>query len=109
MGWMWAVGAAWLLVGAVAALLIGRSIRIADRKSAERAADAPNFVVDRPPLTLLPKPPDTGPPSPAEQRPPSAGREAPTIPGLPVARPSLGRPPVPGSKRQRPPRRSSSG
>jgi hypothetical protein len=101
---MWAVGAAWLLLGVVIAVLIGRSIVFADRRSADRAADAPKADTERPPLTLLPKPP----PAPPEKSPPRpAGREAPTIPGLPSARPPVGRPPFPRIKRQRPPRRSS--
>jgi hypothetical protein len=104
MGWVWAVGAAWLLLGAGIALLIGRSIVFADRKSAHRDAEAAEVTVQRPPLTLLPKPP-AAPPEPSPPRP--AGREAPTIPGLPSARPPVGRPPVPRIKRQRPPRRSS--
>ena len=62
MEWMWAVGAVWLLLGVGLALLIGRSIVHADRRAADQAADPPNFVVDRPPLILLPKPPTaTGP------------------------------------------------
>jgi hypothetical protein len=104
MGWVWAVGAAWLLLGAVIALLIGRSIVFADRKSADRAKDVPEVTVDRPPLTLLPKPP-AAPPEPSPPQP--AGRETPTIPGLPTARPPAGRPGVPRAKRPRPPRRSS--
>ena len=108
MGWMWAVGAAWLLLGAVIALLIGRSIVFADRKSADRAKDVPEVTVDKRPLTLLPKPPNVRPPNEAEPSPPQpASRETPTIPGLPTARPPAGRPGVPRAKRPRPPRRSS--
>ena len=109
MEWVWAVGAAWLLLGVGLALLIGRSIVHADRKAAQHAADEPNFVVDRPPLTLLPQPPD---PTGSDATPPSSGaeprrprgvpRETPTVPGIPSARPSVGRPPVPRSTRQRP-------
>jgi hypothetical protein len=107
MWWVWVIGAAWLLLGAAIALLIGRSIVYADPKSADRAADspeAPGPAPDRPPLTLLPKPP-AAPPAAAPPR--AAGRETPTVPGLPSARPPVGRPPVPRAKRPRPPRRSS--
>ena len=116
MGWVWAAGAAWLLLGAGAAVLIGRSIVLADRKAADRAANAANVVVDRPPLTLLPSPPDASageatsePADPTASAGPGSAREAPTVPGLPVARPPVGRPSVPRSKRHHPPRRSSSG
>ena len=108
MDWLWAVGAAWLLLGIGLALLIGRSIVHADRRAADQAADTPNFVVDRPPLTLL-KPPDTtGPDAAAKpsgvesQRPRQLPEGAPTVPGIPSARPKLGRPPVPRSTRSRP-------
>jgi hypothetical protein len=53
MSWVWAVGAVWLLLGGLFGVLIGRGVRIADRKHAEAAAAeaaAPNFVVD--PATL---------------------------------------------------------
>ena len=48
MSWVWVIGAAWLVLGVLVGVLIGRGIRIADRKQAENAAaDAePNFVVD---------------------------------------------------------------
>lgn len=52
MGWVWVVGAVWLLLGVLIGVLIGRGIRLADRKQAETTAtDAePNFVVDHPVL-----------------------------------------------------------
>jgi len=120
MDWMWAVGAIWLVLGAAIALLIGRSIVLADKRSADHSADAPNFVVDRPPLTLLRKAPDTpagdgDPAKPAADgtadrpTPPDTNRDAPTIPGLPVARPGVGRPAVPRSTRHRPHRGAGSG
>jgi hypothetical protein len=52
MSWVWVIGAAWLVLGVLLGVLIGRGIRLADRKQAETAArDAgPNFVVDSPVL-----------------------------------------------------------
>jgi hypothetical protein len=55
MDWVWTVGVAWLLLGVGLALLIGRSIVLADRRAAHRDAELPNFVVDRPPLMLVPE------------------------------------------------------
>ena len=48
MTWVLLIGAVWLTVAALVGVLIGRSIRLADRKSEENAAAAaaPNFVVD---------------------------------------------------------------
>jgi hypothetical protein len=49
MSWVWAIGAVWLLLGGLVGVLIGRGIRIADRRQAESTAidsAAPNFVVD---------------------------------------------------------------
>ena len=49
MTWVWAVVAVWLLLGVLIGVLIGRGIRVADRKQAEALAAEPadpNFVVD---------------------------------------------------------------
>lgn len=123
MGWVWIVAAVWVLLGIVVALLIVRSVAMADRKTAEDdarfaaeldLADEPNVVIDRPPLSHIP---ESAPPAAEEpeQEPtvpdvavPTA-RDAPTIPGLPSARPPVGRPPVPRSVPQRPQRRSGMG
>jgi hypothetical protein len=121
MWWMWAIGVLWLLLGVGAALLIGRSIVLADRKSAYMAPDAPNNVTaDRPPLTLLPEPPDapdgvaltetpTADRADEDRPPPGSGRRARTFPVLPVARPPVCGPSIPHSKGHHRPRRSSSG
>ena len=96
MTWVLVIGVGWLLLAALVAVVIGRSVRLADAKAAaEGAADEPNFVVDPataprgfPAATVLPFPAaaaDDGRPS---QRP---VRDVPTIPGIPVARP-----PAPG-------------
>jgi hypothetical protein len=44
MTWIVIVGTAWPVTAAMAALVLGRAIRLADRRAAE--AEAPNFVVD---------------------------------------------------------------
>jgi hypothetical protein len=58
MNWVLAVAAAWFALAGVVAVLIGRIIRLADRKAAAKAKakakatiaeDAPNFVVDTSP------------------------------------------------------------
>ena len=48
MTWVLLIGAVWLTVAVLVGVLIGRSIRLADRKNEENAATsaAPNFVVD---------------------------------------------------------------
>ena len=48
MTWVLLIGAVWLTIAALVGVLIGRSIRLADRKNEENAAAAaaPNFVVD---------------------------------------------------------------
>jgi hypothetical protein len=75
MSWVWAIGAAWLVLGALLGVLIGRGIRLADRKQAEATArDAtPNFVVDPPvlpPRTDEPIPPQPGRPTAEDMRTP---------------------------------------
>ena len=65
MSWVWAVVAVWLMLGVLIGVLIGRSIRLADRKQAEALAAQtaePNFVVD--PVVL---PPDAHEPLPQQR------------------------------------------
>jgi hypothetical protein len=55
MNWVLAVASAWFALAVLVAVLIGRSIRLADRKAEADAAkapiaeDSPNFVVDAAP------------------------------------------------------------
>jgi hypothetical protein len=92
MTWVLVIGAAWLALALPVAVLIGRSVRLADaRARADAELDEPNFVVDPataprgfPAAKVLP--PRAGAhdaPSPS----PSPGWDTPTIPGIPVARP----------------------
>ena len=49
MNWVLLIGAVWLTVAALVGVVIGRGIRLADRKEEEAAtpeAAEPNFVVD---------------------------------------------------------------
>ena len=47
MTWVLLIGAVWLVAASLVGVLIGRGIRLADRKQEEFAASAPrNFVVD---------------------------------------------------------------
>src|SRR3954466_9233337 len=93
MGWVLVIGASWLLLSVLTAVVIGRSVRLADLRAetaAEASAPEPNFVVDNAPLHVVQAPeaelPAAAPPQ----------REAPdTIPGIPAARPKLVKPPVP--------------
>jgi hypothetical protein len=103
MDWMFIVAPAWLMLAIGLAVLIGRSVRQADGKASENEPEAPNFIVDRPPLVIAPDPVP-----PARPAPPS-GRDAPTIPALPSARPPAGRPGVPHAPRRRPSRRTGLG
>ena len=87
MTWVLLIGAVWLTVAALVGVLIGRSIRLADRKSEENAAAAaaPNFVVDlSPPAAAAARTPDAVEPGmPARVRssiPPA--RTSPTAPAL---------------------------
>ncbi len=93
MTWVLAIGAGWMLLAVLVAVVIGRSVRLADAKAA--AEDEPNFVVDPatsptglPAATVLPFPP-----APVDHSRPLSRqvRDTPTIPGIPVARP-----PAPG-------------
>ena len=45
MNWILVVGTAWPLTAGVAAVILGRAIRLADRR-APQAGSGPNFVVD---------------------------------------------------------------
>ena len=100
MTWVLVIGVGWLLLAVLAAVVIGRSVRLADVKAAaEPSADEPNFVVDpatsprdHPSASILPFPA-----SKADGKPPSSRpiRDTPTIPGIPAARPpapGVGRP-----------------
>jgi hypothetical protein len=118
MGWVIAGAGAWLLLAVGFALVIGRSIRNADREAAERTDDKLDLVVDLPPVTMLravdePARDSAQDGCPAADGPPSPGarpvRNPSTIPGIPSARPSVGRPAVPRSTRRRPPRESGTG
>jgi hypothetical protein len=51
MGWVSVVAAAWLVLAVAAAVLFGWSVRLADRKAAQREQVDPNVVADvLPPL-----------------------------------------------------------
>ena len=57
MTWVLAVGVAWLVVAVLVGVVVGRGIRLADRREASTAAleaASPNFVVDIDPLTAGP-------------------------------------------------------
>jgi hypothetical protein len=61
MSWVLVVGAGWLGVGAVVALIVGRSIRLADAKARAQSAAAamaakpqPNFAAEPPMVDLGP-------------------------------------------------------
>jgi hypothetical protein len=103
MSWVLVIGAGWLLLSVLTALLIARSVRLADDKAevAAEAAAEPNFVVDVPHLRPVASTDDTAPPAAA------IPRDTPTIPGIPSARPKLGKPAV--SRRDRPARRTGLG
>jgi hypothetical protein len=90
MTWVLIAVATWLLLSIVVALLVGRSIRLADREE-ERAAHAgaPNFTVDPAPLppsaaiaAAEPAADDTPPPAAAPSTPPPS----PATPAIPAAR-----------------------
>jgi hypothetical protein len=88
MTWVLLIGVGWLLVALLVGVLIGRGIRLADRKEESRADGAdPNFVVDlaQPtPAAVVPEPAPIESPAPADD----------------VRTPDRGRPPI---SRARPP------
>jgi hypothetical protein len=94
MSWV-IIGAAWLVLAVLLALLIGRTVRIADAQEANDAADEPNFVIDPSPVGTATWPDGWDIPL----HPPT-DRDHTTIPGLPVSRPSP--PPPTGPRAERP-------
>ncbi len=100
MTWVLVIGAGWLLLAVLTAVVIGRSVRLADARSDEDAAAGErNFIVDpaTPPdgsaATILPFP-AAGPEGGHSATPRPATHDTPTIPGIPAARP-----PAPGAGR----------
>jgi hypothetical protein len=97
MTWVVVIGSGWLLLATLIAMLIGRSVRLADARAAADAVQ-PNFVVDPEApdapsgATVLPfrTPVSEAAPSPARHR----NVDPPTLPGIPVARPQ-----VPGAQK----------
>ena len=70
MTWVLAAVVAWIVLAVLVGVLIGRGIRLADRKDSNTAAletASPNFVVDIDPLVAGTMPPAPRPP--AEQTP----------------------------------------
>jgi hypothetical protein len=102
MNWVLLIGAVWLTVAALVGVLIGRGIRLADRKEEEAAAAEaaePNFVVD-PDATAL----DATAPG-ADATPESATSNR-VRHSIPTTRPPAARAPVPASERTQSPRES---
>jgi hypothetical protein len=106
MNWVLLIGAVWLAVAALVGVLMGRGIRLADRKEEETAAAeaaAPNFVVD-PEAPAVVEPPATPAPDAAatpESTTSDRGRHS-----IPTARPPAVRAPVRPSERTPSPRDS---
>ncbi|TFV90363.1 hypothetical protein [Blastococcus sp. CT_GayMR16] len=110
MTWVLLIGAVWLAVAALLGVLIGRGIRLADRKeedSAAAEAASPNFVVDVPsPVVAGPAQPFTTDTADAVRDPATPDHMTPLIP---TARPPAGRAPARASEQQmRKPRESGS-
>jgi hypothetical protein len=78
MTWVLAGVAAWLTLAVLVAVLVGRGIRLADRKEAEhRAAGAaePNFVVDPAPAPRPDAPTASAPPATPRPRVPASEQQ----------------------------------
>ena len=104
MNWVLLIGAVWLAVAALVGVLIGRGIRLADRKEEESAAAeaaAPNFVVDpdAPAVVERPSTPAQNAAATRESATPDRGRHP-----IPTARPPAVRAPVRPSERTPSPR-----
>lgn len=82
MSWVLVITVVWLVIATLTAVLVGRTIRLADRTELadQPVLDEPNFAGSGRGLDALRA--DDGPP---------------TIPGIPTARPAVGRPPAPPS------------
>jgi hypothetical protein len=105
MNWVLLLGAAWVVLAVVAAVLAGRAIHLADLMTAAELQE-PNFVVD----SAGDEPQETAPSVVTRQEQPLATVTVeipPTIPGIPAARPSVPLPPVPPSVKR--PRQSEHG
>jgi hypothetical protein len=88
MNWVLLIGAVWLLVAVLVGVLIGRAVRLADRKEAGTAAARgvePNFVVDEA--------------APGTDAAPGAGAPGPVRHPIPSARPPAGDSSTPSSGR----------
>jgi hypothetical protein len=106
------VGAAWLVLALLVAVLIGRSVRIADRRAAADAAAEANFVVDSAASHAAPHAASAGAPpvTTAETSGPDLPAptyDTPTIPGIPVARPSAAQGKIIRRRQTPPPARRS--
>lgn len=80
MTWVLVIAVGWLVLATLTAMLIGRSVRLADAQEAAGSMhDEPNFVVD----------PGTAPGGLSATEAPvlRPAAEPPTVPGIPVARP----------------------
>lgn len=95
MTWPLVIGAGWLLLAVLVAVVIGRSVRLADARAvAEANGEEPNFVVDPmtsprglPAGTVLPFRTLSGLDSDDHAAARPVVGDTPTIPGIPVARP----------------------
>jgi hypothetical protein len=104
MNWVLLIGAVWLAVAALVGVLMGRGIRLADRKEEETAAAeaaAPNFVVD-PEAPAVVEPPAT--PAPDAAATPGSTTSDRGRHSIPTARPPAVRAPVRPSERTPSPR-----
>jgi hypothetical protein len=86
--WLWFVGA-WFALAAVAAVVLGRSIHLADRREAQvqRERDLPQRLpAPPPPPGQVPGRPHPGPPSPPSPPPPVSAAGPPPAPRRPGSR-----------------------
>ena len=100
MTWVLVAGAAWLVIALLSAILIGRSIHLADSRAATDARpdrSMPDLAtVDSPSVLSIPRiRPLTSTVAQGDAHPPAppTTHDTPTLPGIPVARP-----PAPGAK-----------
>ncbi len=111
MSWLQIITVTWLLLAAVAALLIGSAIRAADETELDEQPVLGDPLFDRPYLDdSFQDEPNIVADLPVEEQSSDAPRpvnDPPTIPGIPSARPPVGRPSSPpqdgtGPRKSRP-------
>ena len=97
MTWVLVIGAGWVLLAALTAVVIGRAVSLADARAAAEASDESNVDGSAGPGRIsgasVLRFPASSPADASVPAPRPAVRDTPTVPGIPAARP-----PAPGAR-----------